>query len=355
MNIRQLITLGALLFIIEGAFASDKSRLHISEPPVIQDIFFSDSSHGWILQNSNKKKFLLRTSDGGKTWSSLGVHNDFLQVYFNDAQIGWAIAIKLPKMNRSILYATVDGGNTWQKRSVVASAEGSLAVMISDFRFIDQAHGWFVGQGGGGRRIAVVTEDGGKSVKNVAEQLPGNGSLERVFSLDQRIWLFGGNSILASFDGGKSWKNQFENGSHPLSQTYIGLGLGGGGVILENGMGWAAGSSPGPVIISTDDFGENWHVAFEIKDGFFTDIGFGDQLHGCAATIDTRVFCTSDAGKSWHKVSVPLHEASNNPERAFWTNKVRFSGPQRVWLVGHTGELFRSDDAGQTWQEVKLP
>lgn len=350
---RRFVAVGALVLIISGGSVWAISRMQVPEALRTQDVFFVDSSHGWILQDNRKKRLLLRTSDGGQTWSSLGVHNDFLQMYFNDAQIGWAISVKSPEKPQAVLYATADGGTSWSRRSVISSAQGGLAFMISDFRFIDQQHGWFVGQGEGGRRIAVVTEDGGRSVKNVAEQLPGNGSLQRVFSLGQRIWLFGGTSILASFDGGKSWKDQLDNEHDPVSQRYIGLG--GGGVILENGMGWAAGSSPGPIIIATDDFGGNWRVAFEVKDGFFTDVGFGDQMHGCAATLDTRVFCTSDAGKNWHQVSVPLHEISNNPERAFWTNKVRFSDPQRVWLVGHTGELFRSDDAGQTWQEVQLP
>lgn len=351
MTMRQLITLGPLLFIIGSGFVSGKSRLHVSEPPITQQIFFADSSHGWILRNTNNKEFLLRTSDGGKKWSSLGVHNGFVQVYFNSAQIGWAISVESSERPRWVLYATADGGSTWLERSVVANPEGAPGIMILDFRFIDQQHGWFVGQGGG-ERIVVVTEDGGKSVKDISNQLPRPGSLYGIFSLGQRIWLFGGNLVLASFDGGKSWKNQINNGHDPLSQRDLSLK---GGVILENGVGWAAGSSSGPIIIATDNFGESWHVAFEIKDGFFTDIGFGDPLHGCAATLDTRVFCTSDAGKSWHQAKIPLHEISNNPERAFWTNKVRFSGPQRVWLIGHTGELFRSDDAGQTWQGVKLP
>jgi photosystem II stability/assembly factor-like uncharacterized protein len=350
---RHLIFLLALLLTTRGDSLWATSGTRILEPPRTQDIFFLDSTHGWILQDNAKKRFLLRTSDGGRTWSSLGLHNDFMQVYFNDSRVGWAISVKSSEKPRTVLYATIDGGTTWRKRSLVTNAEGAPGVIITDFRFLDQNHGWFVGQGGGGRRVAVVTEDGGKSVKDVADQLPDNGSLERVFSLGQRIWLFGGTSILASFDGGKSWKDQLDNKQDPISQRYIGLG--GGGVIFENGIGWAAGSSPGPIIIATDNFGENWHVAFEVKDGFFTDIGFGDQMHGCAATLDTRVFCTSDGGKGWHQVKVPLHEVSNNPERAFWTNKVRFSSPQRVWLVGHTGELFRSDDAGQSWQEIKLP
>lgn len=348
---RQLINFGPLLFIIGSSFVFGKSRLHVPEPPVTQQVFFADSSHGWILQNINNKEFLLRTSDGGKTWSSLGVHNDFVQVYFNDAQIGWAISVKSSERPRWVLYATADGGSTWLKCSLVANAEGAPGIMILDFRFIDQKHGWFVGQGGG-ERIVVVTEDGGKSVKDVSNQLPGPGSLNGIFSLGQHIWLFGGNLILASFDGGKSWKNQLDNKHDPISERNVSLGS---GVIFENGMGWAAGHSAGPIIVATDNFGENWHIAFEDKEGFFTDIGFGDPLHGCAATLETRVFCTSDAGKNWHQVKIPLHEISNNPQRAFWTNKVRFSSPQRVWLIAHTGELFRSDNAGETWREVKLP
>lgn len=353
MTIRQSIILGPLLFIIGSSFVSGKSRLHIPEPPMTQQVFFADSSHGWILQNSNNltKKSLLRTSNGGKTWSSLGVHNDFLQIYFNDAQVGWAISVKSTEKPRAVLYATIDGGATWLRRSVITNPEGAPGVMILDFRFIDQQHGWFVGQGGG-ERIVVVTEDGGKSVKDVSDQLPGTGSLYGIFSLGQHIWIFGSNVILASPDAGQSWKNQIDNEQDPISHRNVYLDA---GVIFKDGMGWAAGESTGPIIVATDNYGENWHIAFEAKEGRFTDIGFGDPLHGCAATLETRVFCTSDAGNSWHQVKIPLHEISNDPRRAFWTNRVWFSSPQRVWLIGHTGALFRSDNAGETWREVKLP
>lgn len=343
----------AVFMVMETLFASDKKHLNTPEFPQTHDIFFVNPTHGWILQDhSKKKRFLLRTSDGGTTWSSIGMHNHFLQIFFNDPQTGWAIAVDSSDKPTTVLYWTVDGGTSWVRRATVPNPEGAPGMIITKFRFLDLKHGWFVGQAGGGRRIVATTDDGGTFIKNVAEQLPGNDLLLGMFSEHERLWLLGRDSILASPDGGHTWKAQ-------VSREHMIDGLGSillnSGLIFEDGIGWAAGDAVGPVIVGTTDFGEHWHAAFEAKDGFFTDISFGDHLHGCAVTIDTRVFCTSDSGHTWHRVTVPLRETSNNPLRAFFENKIRFSDPNHLWLIAHNGTLYHSNDAGQNWHKVELP
>jgi photosystem II stability/assembly factor-like uncharacterized protein len=60
---------------------------------------------------SNIKGVILRTSDSGRTWTSIKIdskENVFSQVYFSDINHGWLISL-------DNIYRTNDGGQSWKK------------------------------------------------------------------------------------------------------------------------------------------------------------------------------------------------------------------------------------------------
>jgi len=88
--------------------------------------------------------FLYATTDGGQSWQVLSAPAGAL--YFLDRQHGWALGFDL--------FWTVDGGQTWQPRKSV--------IWQGAFSFIDAEHGWAIARSAD--EVALVrTTDGGAS------------------------------------------------------------------------------------------------------------------------------------------------------------------------------------------------
>ncbi len=81
---------------------------------------------------------IFATRDGGQTWQAQtsGTSDDFYHISFSDALHGWAVG------PRDAIFATLDGGKTWQTQSS-GTQQGLSAVAFSDAQ-----HGWAVGAKG---------------------------------------------------------------------------------------------------------------------------------------------------------------------------------------------------------------
>ncbi|OJT19254.1 hypothetical protein BO221_37855 [Archangium sp. Cb G35] len=125
---------------------------------------------------------------------------------------------------------------------------------------------------------------------------------------DEDVWLVAKGSgssarVLRSADAGRSWR-------------------------LDAKAGWALQQ---PLLVRADNT-LNRLVWFTPEVGVAT----GD--------IGARVLRTTDAGRSWK--SIPLEGG------LFWAYDLERAG-QRAWLCVSTGRIFRSDDAGARWHELK--
>jgi photosystem II stability/assembly factor-like uncharacterized protein len=86
-------------------------KLGPSVPVVGYGVFFVDPAHGWTL--NPKANSLLYTSDGGQHWSTIGTVNGNMgpiDLQFITTTTGWMLG--MDTMGRPIL-KTVDGGATW--------------------------------------------------------------------------------------------------------------------------------------------------------------------------------------------------------------------------------------------------
>ena len=83
----------------------------------VRSMFWRDAANGWLAGYFEEKPrqpqagrgALLRTTDGGKTWTEAAVGKDvpfFTEIIFADAQNGWLIS-------RDSIYKTSDGGEKW--------------------------------------------------------------------------------------------------------------------------------------------------------------------------------------------------------------------------------------------------
>jgi photosystem II stability/assembly factor-like uncharacterized protein len=109
---------------------------------VYTDIFFNNSSQGWVATNalayndSSPIASVLCSSDSGRTWNCQHTPIDKIwSIYFANSTSGWAAAKK------GILHTT-DGGSTWNYQ---LSSPSEPFIKLC---FADQSHGWAITSSG---------------------------------------------------------------------------------------------------------------------------------------------------------------------------------------------------------------
>jgi len=93
----------------------------------VSSVSFADASHGWLLLSTPTVASgaeLLRTNDGGLTWTNLGspaLGNDLVyRVHFTDPQTGWLDSLSAGPY----AYKSADGGATWRQVPLPAPRGG---------------------------------------------------------------------------------------------------------------------------------------------------------------------------------------------------------------------------------------
>lgn len=83
----------------------------------VADLFLSGPDHGWLAL---ARSTLMESVDGGRSWSAANGIDDVdgaSQVMFTDLKTGWAIAAG---MLGASVYQTVDAGQHWREREIIA-------------------------------------------------------------------------------------------------------------------------------------------------------------------------------------------------------------------------------------------
>jgi len=140
------------------------------------DIYFQTRERGWVVGGfSDKpqpayddvKPVILFTEDGGITWVDRlkDMRSQFVEgtwgwkIQFLNGQLGF---VSLENMTQAFILKTEDGGKTWSKCSVPGNAN------IEGIGFLDSSNGWVGGWGdedfASGK--SSVTCDGGQSWQN---------------------------------------------------------------------------------------------------------------------------------------------------------------------------------------------
>jgi photosystem II stability/assembly factor-like uncharacterized protein len=318
---RAVATLAALLAVLGCAPAKPPEHWQAVEVPTDADftgIWFADEMNGWLVGSgwSIDGGILGRTRDGGRTWgfesgivpggergSGLG------RIQFRDTLSGWATAADGQVM------LTVDGGETWRPVHLPGVRGGYLHAM----QFIDGREGWVAGT-----QIAH-TEDGGESWHTLFRSESENGYVTAnaiCFLDDAHGWLVGqAGTIMRTDDGGGDWTRvqlPLHSGEHPTfwDVTFVG-----------GDMGWVVGEHG--FIFHTKDRGATWErqergvpvvrplpkgeaPRRDVLPGLETEpdrltlaaIRFADAEHGWAVgyyadVAESVVLRTHDGGSTW--------------------------------------------------------
>lgn len=282
------------------------------------------------------------TTDGGQTWQVVPVANVGDDIEFAkmiDAKRGWVAN------RRGQVFRTDSGGLNWIPVAGLKDITG-----IAQIEFANENDGWM-------REFLSIwrTQDGGFTWREtISTVTPGvHGQPSGMFVIDANTVAVSGSGgqFYMTKDGGQTWKINipmpvdnidfsdvwFENKEHGwLSGTQIII----------------AGESSRPILLETTDGGDTWKeliVNVDVSPRSICFVGDRGWLTGTRRIVNDRsvelrgVFLkTKDGGKSWTPV---LFDTETN-----FFSRVRFADKMHGWLVG-SDRLYRTDDAGDNWQQ----
>jgi len=186
----------------------------------------------------------------------------------------------------------------------------------------------------GERGHVLLSEDNGASWEQI--QVPTRATLTSVFFMDAlHGWIVGHDQvILASVDGGRSWKQVYVNieAEAPLLDI----------IFLDPKHGYAIGAYG--QFLESFDGGSSWQGRWISEDDFHLNqiIKVGEQLFIAAEA--GYAYRSEDDGQNWELL---------NPDYMGSFFGIFATPKNNLLLFGLRGHLFRSEDSGASWVEIK--
>jgi len=202
-------------------------------------------------------------------------------------------------------------------------------VLLTAVRFVDDTHGWAVGHDG----VILATTDGGKHWSEQRFQPDDEKPLLDIWFKDLNTGIAVGayGLYLETADGGKTWTERtiIDEDKHLNAITAFG----------EQELAIAA--EAGGLLISTDS-GQNWHAATVPYAGsYFGVLALPDHAL-LAFGLRGKIFRSEDAGETWQAVS--------------GAGELTLLGGaivgQRIVLAGSAGSVEVSTDGGRSFAVV---
>ena len=315
------------------------------------DLFTLDSSHVWLSLNdhSRKKHYVIRTTDGGKSWISSTVEHPVGSLYFVSPKLGLALEFQetKPLVYDEYLVRSTDGGKSWRRLSspliAPAPTDGLQVVGLS---FADAKNGWLVASAPS-RVVVYHTSDAGRTIQKVSE-IPGIGNCSGIYVSGRTdLWIYGQGFALHSRDEGRTWNNPLDFKKLHTNEYALSISA---ARFFRDGRGFLVGAFP--MMLSTQDFGNDWHVAHDSDEGGSWSISFWNDKDGCVSGPSNHLTCTNDGGVTWNLRPSVLPLAQSQDCTAFEKLAILQSG--RGWTVGNGGNVFETSDFGQTWRAFDL-
>lgn len=251
---------------------------------------------------------------------------DLNAIHFVDQNHGWVGG------DEGFVAATADGGVTWTPGNTRARDA------INDIRFTDRNTGFALA----GRSILAST-DGGRSWRTARIFQPSEfaDATPELYSIDfinkKNAWVVGslsrdnraiGSMVASTGDGGATWKLR----TGPAGRELVHL------TFIDDRRGWLAGSEGS--ILHTTDSGETWTAQTTGTTNFLLHVEFLNERLGWAVGVEGTILRTVDGGQTWIKTDSPVRSSLQD---------VRFANATEGWIAGREGEILRSSDGGKTW------
>lgn len=243
----------------------------------LTDITFASKGRAWAIGTWGT---VLRSTDGGDTWTQLGtgIRNDLHSI----AAVQGGAVLCAGSQDRSSVWYSDDAGATWSSSSSMAADSGGV--------------------------VSIVQR------------------------IDGETWLSKPDALLSSTDGCRTWRSRLvrrESGDFGELQFS-----------QDGRVGWAA--SDGPVH-RTDDGGQTWHPSESLLERPAV-FHFRDESRGWLADEAGNVYATADGGGRWTKQAARLRYPTG-----------LLADGDEVFGASRQDGLVVSRDAGATWSPVTAP
>ncbi len=256
-------------------------------------------------------------------------------VAFVDDRHGWAVG------DRGVVWRTADGGQSWRRQ------QSGVDCPLSGVCFVDPLRGWAVG---GSTRpythatqgVVIKTQDGGRTWQTLpSPMLP---ALVGVRLFDGRRGVAFGRSLPAypagmffTSDGGVTWQ--------PVTTDRGGDWLAGDFIDPDTGAAAGPGGAQASVV--------QRHVTHSALAGptlrGLHALRLVPPVGGWLVGDGGLVMTTGDLGHSWQ---TPPGELPSGVAEQFDFHAVAVRG-EKVWVAGSPGtRVFHSPDGGQSWQAI---
>jgi photosystem II stability/assembly factor-like uncharacterized protein len=260
---------------------------------------------------------------------------------------------------QGMVYVTTDAGGHWTmqriakppdvRASSTMTTEQKAALVLGStpelhaISFKDDTHGLVVGD----RGTIFATDDGGKTWQkrlNDKKQPFTTEHLVDVQMLGNLAWATGFDGIiLHSIDGGVTWEKQDSGTTMDLQGVYF----------LNPNLGWAVGWSG--TILVTADGGKTWKAVHGVAthslatdpQASATDVApyslrtvyFRDEKNGWACGFAGELIASHDGGLTWTELKSPVQSQLSS---------VTIDKAGHIWIAADE-QLLVSEDGGQTW------
>lgn len=274
---------------------------------------------------------LLHSGDGGRSWAAIAPPPVLVPVQFQwlDATHGFGVSRTCtPSVCGDQLYATADGGRTWEARHLLAEDNS----YVYGLRFTSVNDGWV------GIDDCTVpdcsfrlahTMDGGQTwtFVDAASPMPPSPALDVTST---HVEIAAPDTGISRYDPRSGAWDPSETAARPVLSQFV-------FATRDRGYAVAAG------LWVTEDGGETWAPGPAVPEPLNHVEARGGVLW--AMGQHSHVFRSDDRGGTWRQVAVPPEAASSSQFT------LQAADGQRAWLA-LTGGLWRTDDGGATWKHV---
>ena len=303
--------------------SSDGGRSWSHQPtPAAETLYavsFADESHGWAVGANG---VVLRSTDGGRSWTrqTISLPDEFEGQRVWDASFFDVCSVSASEAwivgDFGMVLHTTDGSD-WARIAIAEEIFGDENIpdrILNAVFFPDREHGWITGEFG----TALRTTDGGQTWLG---ERTFEGAVEDIYLMDVAVDAAGqavadgaGGVVIASSDGGASWKSV----SVPTTAGLFGVAMREAHVLLVGDRG---------VIFASRDRGATWFEPVRPRlFNWLRSVVFSEDGQALAVGEQGVILVSSDAGESWEQsagqrptplegVSVPSSGGATRPER----------------------------------------
>lgn len=288
LRIGILLVFGVALSVLATVFGYAESgwsstRLR-SGGKDLNAVYFADSKRGWVGGDDG---FLSYTDDGGVSWTQrrIGTEKAINDIYFTNKENGFVLA-------GGSIFSTEDGGQSWREAHKFTRADFAGATPeLYSLRFSGKKKGWVVGSASIGdvvtNSIFAFTKDGGATWAVL--QAPTRQELIHIdFVDDKHGWIVGnGGTIIHTEDAGENWTTQKSGTTSTLYHVDF----------RNERQGWAVGERG--TILRTIDGGQAWVSVESAVRSTLLSVQFVSGDDGWIVGRGGVILRSGDGGRTW--------------------------------------------------------